>query len=268
MAFNTITGNLSENKQAGYSRSHLDDLVRRMQRSDPFAETQATNSFSNSMAFNAEADKAKEPPVYPTDLMPGAHVENPTLHHVDPIDVNKTVTQAPQDPTAVREEHDAAIGAYMEMDQQVKAAFVAELKNVDPEVGAGMERALGAPGGASAFTDTMKLADPGVSDLYSAINSLIGRNPKDERVHAAIDKTLSNLHARTDQQNELAAKGKGPAPTIDWKQLATPKQAMEFLARDVTNHKFLKQHLHGGWVCHHLFRGHFDILVAHRHHVV
>lgn len=237
MAFDTNTGNMFE-KQAGYSR--LDDLVRRMKSSDPFAELQTTNSFSNSMAFNDGPQKEPNP-VYPTDLMPAVHVENPTLHHVDPIDVNKTVTQAPPDPTAVREEHDAAIGAYMEMDQQVKAAFVEELKNVDPEVGAGMARALGAPGGASAFTDTMKLADPGVSDIYSAINSLIGRNPNDQRVHAAIDKTLSNLHARTDQQNELAAKGKGPPPAIDWKKLETPKQAMEFLARDVTKDPFMQE---------------------------
>jgi hypothetical protein len=237
MAFDTNTGNMFE-KQAGYSR--LDDLVRRMKSSDPFAETQATNSFNNSMAFNAEAEKEPNP-VYPTDMMPDVHVENPTLHHVDPIDVNKTVTQAPPDPTAVREEHDAAIGTYMEMDQQIKAAFIEELKNVDPEVGAGVERALGAPGGASAFTDTMKLADPGVSDLYSAINSLIGRNPNDQRVHAAIDKTLSNLHAQTEQQNELASKGKGPAPKIDWTKLETPKQAMEFLARDVTKDPFMQE---------------------------
>lgn len=239
MVFNTDTTNIFERK-VGYN-STLDELADRLRAktSSPF-EMSASSNYSNTMAFDDGPQKEADP-VYPTDLMPGAHVENPTLHHVDPIDVNKTVTQAPPDPTAVREEHDAAIGAYVEMDQQIKAAFVEELKNVDPEVGAGMERALGAPGGASAFTDTMKLADPGVGDLYSAINSLIGRNPNDQRVHAAIDKTLSNLHARTDQQNELAAKGKGPAPTIDWKKLETPQQAMEFLARDVTKDPFMQE---------------------------
>ncbi len=239
MAFNTDTTNIFERK-VGYN-STLDELADRLRAktSSPF-EMSASSNFSNTAAFNDGPEKEPNP-IYPTDMMPDVHVENPTLHHVDPIDVNKTVTQAPPDPTAVREEHDAAIGTYMEMDQQIKAAFVEELKNVDPEVGAGMERALGAPGGASAFTDTMKLADPGVSDLYSAINNLIGRNPNDQRVHAAIDKTLSNLHARTDQQNELAAKGKGPSPAIDWKKLETPKQAMEFLARDVTKDPFMQE---------------------------
>ncbi len=238
MAFDTNTGNMF--KEEGYTRSRLDDLVRRMQSSDPFAEFQTTNSFSNSMAFNAEAEKEPDP-VYPTDMMPGAVQPNLTLHHVAVLDVNKAVKETPPDPGAIREEHDKAVDSYIEADRDIKAAFVEELKNVDPEVGAGMERALGAPGGASAFTDTMKLADPGVSDFYSAINSLIGRNPNDQRVHAAIDKTLSNLHAHTDQQNELAAKGKGPPPAIDWKKLETPKQAMEFLARDVTKDPFMQE---------------------------
>jgi hypothetical protein len=224
---------------SGYERK-LEETMATLARKEADPLEFRNTSPTNSNIFNEQAEKV-EPAIYLTDLMPGVNFHNPVLTPVAALDMNKTITQAPEDPSSSREAHEAAVQNYVKEERAVKNEFINALKETDPGVGASMEKAMGVEGGPSVFVDAMKLADPGVGDLYSALNSLMGRNPDDQRVHAAIDKTLTNLHKQTEQKNELASAGKGLPPKIVWTALKTPQQAMDYLQRDVMKDPLMRQ---------------------------
>lgn len=60
--------------------------------------------------------------------------------------------------------------------------------------------------------------------MFSALSDLMKQGPNDDRVAAAIDKTLNSLHDATIAQKEAHRAGKAPAPEIDWTKLETSRR--------------------------------------------
>lgn len=198
------------------------------------------NTQSNFSAFDDAPDKDAEKDIYPTDLMK-VDCKLPQLDPVAKLDVNKKVDTPPPDAQPLRDQHTAAVTNYIEADQKVKSTFIEALKETDREVGNAMEQLMVAPGGPSAAIDTMKALDPGVSDLYSALNSLMKQNPNSDRVAAAIDKTLNGLQEATIAQKEAFKAGKAPPPEIDWTKFKTSEQLVNFMTRNVENDPFMQE---------------------------
>ncbi|MGB4057124.1 MAG: hypothetical protein WBK77_03465 [Alphaproteobacteria bacterium] len=236
------------------------DLLGAIQASTNRHSVDVTNASSAAMAAAVSADpnakhpfmedQQKEPDaIFPTDLI-NQKIDMPTLKPVDKINVNQVVNQAPPDPEKQIEKQEAAVDTYMEMDKEIKSEFMEALNEVDPEAAKIVGSAIpSVPGGTSPLIQAAssmagQAVAPTASNVWTAIDAIYGdanNNVKSEAVKSAVAKTLENLQAKTDAQNELASQGKGPPPRIDWNKVETPKQMMEFLTRDVTKDPFMQK---------------------------
>lgn len=195
---------------------------------------------ASSNPFDDGPDPEAEKDIYPTDVMK-VDCKLPQLDPVPKLNVNEKVDTPPPDAQPLRDQHTAAVTNYLEADQKIKSTFIDALKKQDLDVGNALEQMLTAPGGGSTAADSMRAMDPGVGDLYSALSNLMKENPSNDRVAAAIDKTLSGLQDATIAQKEAYKAGKAPAPEIDWTKFKTSQQVMNFMTRNVENDPFMKE---------------------------
>jgi hypothetical protein len=226
-----IAGSYNRNTDMAKGRAAVVDLGK------PQSLTAMFQQKSN--PFDSGPDPEAEKDIYPTDVMK-VDCKLPNLGPVAKLDVNRKVDTPPPDAQPLRDQHTAAVTNYMEADQKIKSTFIDALKQQDREVGNALEQMIAPVGGGSTAADTMKAMDPGVSDLYSALSDLMKQGPNNDRVAAAIDKTLNSLHDATIAQKEAHKAGKAPAPEIDWTKFKTSQQVMNFMTRNVENDPFMK----------------------------
>lgn len=231
----------------GYNRSDLDKLFQAAEQVKiNLAESiKQSGVGANSQAFDPlplENDSKPADPIYPDDLVADVGVKIEPLPDVPEYDPKKQIDGAkPENPQTAVDKHEQNVNAYMDADAQIKAEFLEELNNVDPEVAAAVAGAMPIPGGTSGLTMLGSLADdaiiPGAGDIWRAIDDIMSQtsNPDSKRVKDAIAQTISNL-----QQSSADAKASntpGAPKPINWDALSKDKdqavnQMQNFLMRD------------------------------------
>jgi hypothetical protein len=234
MADNGYNRNLSQIKEA--AQQVVIDLSAKMK-----ANVGVMNQTRDLLPVENESQPAD--PIYPDDLIADIGVEIEPLPDVPEYDPKKQTNVTPQNPQAALNKQEQNINAYMEADQRIKSEFLAELNNVDPEVGAAVEGAMPIPGGSSGLTMLGSLADdailPGAGDIWRAIDDIMSQssNPNSERVQAAISQTIVNLQSKVAENVQQASNTPGAPKPIRWDKLdPDPIQAVNqiqnFLMRD------------------------------------
>jgi hypothetical protein len=232
-----------------YERSDIDKVkndaaarVTDLGSAKPVSALQSQFKASSSNPFNDGPDKDAEKPIYPTDVMK-VDCKLPQLDPVPKLDVNQKVSTPPPDAQPLRKQHDTAVTNYLQADQKIKGTFIEALKKQDLQVGQALENMIPSVGGTSPAIETLKAMDPGLSDIYNALNDKGNKNTKNPRVAEALDKTLNSLHQAYAAQKAAHTENpaKVPPPEIDWTKFKTSQQVMNFMTRNVENDPFMKQ---------------------------